>query len=121
MGKPIGQLIFKLWGQQLGLLLLASGLLTGFSATVALSVLLGGLIYWVPNAYFTLYAFRFRGAQAAAAVLRSMYRGEVGKFMLTVVGFALVFTLVKPIEPLSLFVSYSAMTISQWILVSRWP
>lgn len=121
MGKPIGQLIIKLWGQQLGFLLLASGLLTGYNSLIALCVLLGGLIYWIPNAYFTLYAFRFRGAQAAAAVLRSMYRGETGKFMLTVVGFALVFTLVKPIEPISLFVSYSVMTISQWVLVSRWP
>lgn len=121
MGKQIGQLILKLWGQQLGILLLIVSIVWWFNPWVAYSMLLGGLIYWIPNAYFTLYTFRFRGAQAAAIVLRSMYRGEVGKFMLTVVGFALVFTWVKPIEPIALFVTYIVMIFSQWILVSRWP
>jgi len=76
------QKIAKLWLSQLVLLVLSTLVLWWFSPTSALSVLLGGLVYWVPNAYFTLYAFRFRGAQAAILILRSMYRGEFGKLLL---------------------------------------
>ena len=117
----MNQLIVKLWVQQLGLLFLASAIVGSFNAIASYSALLGGLIYWLPNAYFTLYAFRFRGAQAATVVLRSIYRGETGKFVLTIIGFALVFLLVKPLSPIILFISYIAMIFSQWMLVSRWP
>lgn len=120
MGNSIGRPIAILWGWQLGLLLLASALLWWLNPVLAYSVLIGGLIYWVPNAYFTLYAFRFRGAQAAANVLRSMYRGEFGKFLLTGVGFALAFVLVKPLDSIGLFAAFIGMTLSQWLLVSRW-
>lgn len=120
MGKPISRLIITLWGKQLALLGLLVIPLWLFNTVLAYSALIGGLIYWIPNAYFTLYAFRFRGARAAATILRSMYRGEVGKFALTVVGFAIAFSLVKPLEPVSLFLAYIAMTISHCFLVSRW-
>ncbi|MGH1486638.1 MAG: ATP synthase subunit I [Cellvibrionaceae bacterium] len=120
-GKTIGRLITVLWGRQLTFLLLVVGILWWFDPVLAYSALIGGLIFWLPNAYFTLYAFRFRGAQAAAAVLRSMYRGEIGKFVLTIVGFSIVFSVVKPLEPISLFLTYIVMTVTHWILVSRWP
>lgn len=115
-----GRKIATLWCMQLGLLAVVVLALWWFNRTMAVSVLLGGLIHWAPNAYFTLYAFRFRGAQAAVLILRSMYRGEFGKLLLTGIGFALAFVLVKPIDPLSLFVAFIGMTIYQWCLVSRW-
>ncbi len=120
MDKDIGQLIVRLWGKQLGLLLLFVVCLWWFNSVTALSVLIGGLIYWIPNAYFTLYAFRFRGTEAAFIVLRSMYRGEFGKFLLTGVGFAIAFVLIKPIDPVGLFLAFIGMTVTQWIFVSRW-
>ncbi len=109
-----------LWLQQLGLLLLSVLVLWRFTPITAKSVLIGGLIYWVPNAYFTLYAFRFRGAKAATHILRSMYRGEFGKLLLTGVGFALAFALVKPIDLIALFAIFIGMTIYQLYVVSRW-
>lgn len=114
------QKIVKLWLSQLILLALSTLVLWWLNPTSALSVLLGGLVYWVPNAYFTLYAFRFRGAQAAILILRSMYRGEFGKLLLTGIGFALVFVLVKPIDPIGLFAAFVGMTLSQLFFVSRW-
>jgi len=114
------QKIVKLWLSQLTLLVLSTLLLWLLKPTSALSVLLGGLIYWVPNAYFTLYAFRFRGAQAAILILRSIYRGEFGKILLTAIGFALVFVLVRPIDPVGVFASFIGMTLAQLLLVSRW-
>jgi len=114
------QKIVTLWCTQLSLLILSVLVLFWFNYTTALSVLFGGLIHWIPNAYFTLYAFRFRGAQAALLILGSMYRGEFGKILLTSIGFALAFVLLKPIDPLGLFAAFIVMTVSQWFLVSRW-
>ena len=119
-GKSISRLIAELWGLELASLLVAVTLLWWFDPVSAYSILLGGLIFWGPNAYFALYAFRFRGARAAAQILRSMYRGEVGKLVLTLLGFALVFTLVKPLDVLALFLTYIAMLVGHSYLISRW-
>ena len=119
-GKSRGRLITILWGQQLTFLFLVVAILWWLDSVLAYSALMGGLIFWLPNAYFTLYAFRYREVQAAATVLRSMCRGEAGKFVLTIVSFALAFSLVKPLDPSSLFLAYMAMTVVHWILVSRW-
>jgi len=67
------------------------------------SGLLGGLIALLPNIYFAHKAFRFSGARAAQAIVRSFYAGEAGKLIFTSALFALVFTGVKPLQPLCLF------------------
>jgi ATP synthase protein I len=82
---------------------------------IAYSVLIGGLIYIIPNMYFAFYAFRYRGAQAAQYVLMSFYRGEIGKFLLSSVGFAITFTLVQPLNLISVFSAYIALTIFQCV------
>jgi ATP synthase protein I len=120
MGKTIGKKILALWGRQLTGLILVTVSLWWINTTLAYSILVGGLIYWIPNAYFTLYAFRFKGARAASAVLHSMYRGEVGKFVLTALGFSLAFISIKPINFVGLFLAYMAMMFTHWYFVSRW-
>ncbi len=67
------------------------------------SGLCGGLIAWVPNLYFAHKAFRFGGARAAQAIVRSFYAGEAGKLILTAALFALTFAGVKPLEALAVF------------------
>ena len=120
MNRPVGQLIALLWGQQLGLLCLVTGCLWWLDAIMAYSVFLGGMIFWIPNAYFALLAFRYRGAPAVRLMLSSFYRGLYGKFLLTGVGFALAFVLVEPLSYAALFAAFGGMTLSQWWLVSRW-
>ncbi len=75
----------------------------------AYSVLCGGLIAVLPQAFFALRAFRFRGAQSARAMARSGYAGEVGKFLLAAAGFALVFAGIRPIDGLAVFTGYLVM------------
>lgn len=90
--------------------------------TFALSSLLGGLCCSLPNAYFVWRAFRYRGARSAKLIVSSFYRGEAGKLVLTTAGFILVFTLVKPLEPLALFGSFIAVQAVNWfapLLVTR--
>src|SRR5210317_2305000 len=64
----------------------------------AYSVLCGGMIAILPQAYFAALAFRWRGARSARAIARSSYMGETGKYLLSVAGFALVFAAVRPID-----------------------
>ena len=105
----------KLWLHQITFIIFISVGVSWYRSKVDYSVLVGGMIYLIPNIYFALYAFRFRGAHAARLVLLSFYRGEMGKFLLSGVGFAVAFTLVKPLDVLLLFSAYIALTVIQWI------
>ena len=96
-------------------------LLLAFDKVYAYSALSGGLIAIVPQAYFAALAFRWRGAQSAKAIARSSYAGEVGKFVLSVAGFAVVFATLRPVDGLAVFAGYLAMLAIQitgsWLLL----
>ncbi|MBK8306034.1 MAG: ATP synthase subunit I [Gammaproteobacteria bacterium] len=55
------------------------------------SLLIGGLIFLIPQSWFAWRVFRFSGAGAAREVVQGFYRGEAGKFLLTTAGFASAF------------------------------
>ena len=86
------------------------------SQTILISIALGTGIFVLPNAYFSFYAFRYAGARAAQQVANSFYRGEAGKFILTVVLFAVTFAVVKPIEVVALFAAYIFFMALTWML-----
>ena len=67
------------------------------------SLLLGGLISALPNAYFAHKAFRYRGARSAQKIVRELYTGEAIKLLLTGAGFALSFAIVEPLNTAALF------------------
>ena len=98
-------------------------LLLAYDKVCAYSVASGGLIAIIPQAYFAALAFRWRGARSARAIARSSYAGEVGKFLLSVAGFAVVFATVRPIDGLAVFVGYLAMLAIQitgsWLLLKQ--
>lgn len=103
------------------LLILAPAALLGLliSTTVSYSLLLGGLLQIIPSAYFAFYAFRVMGSARANLALQHIYRGEMGKFTLTLVGFALVFVLVKPLHSAALFGAFAVMTLISWVANAR--
>lgn len=108
---------------QLAALVPACLVVMAFDKVSAYSMLSGGLIAILPQAYFAARAFRWRGARSAQAIARSSYAGEVGKFLLSVAGFALVFAAVRPIDGLAVFGGYLAMLVIQiigsWLLLIR--
>ncbi|MET1079566.1 MAG: F0F1 ATP synthase subunit I [Pseudomonas sp.] len=96
-------------------LLIASVVLWQLLGTVSgYSGLCGGLIAWLPNLYFAYKAFRFSGARAAQAIVRSFYAGEAGKLILTAVLFALTFAGVKPLEALAVFGVFVLTQLVNW-------
>jgi len=89
--------------------------------TAAECFFLGGLVAVLPQAYFIWRVFRHGGAQAASIIARASYSGEIGKFFLAVVGFALVFAVYKPLAAWAVFAGYGVMLIIQvagsWLLL----
>ena len=77
--------------------------------TMALSVLLGGLISALPNSYFALHAFKYSGAHNADKIVRGFIRGELGKIVMTVVFFALSFALISSLNELALILGFIAI------------
>jgi len=74
---------------------------------LAYSVLLGGLISAVPNSYFVFHAYRYQGARNSQNVVKGFIRGELGKIIMTVVLFALSFTLITSLNELALILGFT--------------
>lgn len=95
---------------------LALGVLAAcLDVRLAESAVVGGLLFVIPNAYFTLYAFRYRGAGWSQLIPLSFNKGLMGKLMLTAAGFAVVFHFNTP-NILALFGSYCLLlVIHVWV------
>jgi len=104
---------------QLAALLPVCGVLMLLDAVAACSVLVGGLIQIAPQAWFASQAFKYTGARQTDLVLRSMYRGETGKVILTATLFAVAFTLYKQWDYFALFAAFILMMPLQWLLTKR--
>ncbi|NVK40824.1 MAG: ATP synthase subunit I [Oceanospirillaceae bacterium] len=111
----------------LGILLLQSAialvlcaLLLLFAGRVeAWSALLGSLIYLVPNLYFASRTLSRQHGLSGPKVLAAMYIGQIWKMALAILGFSLVFVLVKPLSPFSLFGAFILQQILGWIAYAR--
>lgn len=68
------------------------------STGAALATGLGAGIAIAGSLYFALQAFRHAGAIRAPQIVQSFYKGEAGKFVITVLLFAAVFAWVKPLQ-----------------------
>lgn len=107
--------VFPVLIAQLSVLLLAALVLWQWRGNVSgYSGLMGGLIVWIPNVYFAYKAFRYTGARAAQAIVRSFYAGEAGKLILTAALFTLAFAGVKPLAPLALFGCFLLTQMVSW-------
>jgi ATP synthase protein I len=97
--------------------------MASWNTLTAMSFGLGGLVAVIPNAWFALGVFRWRGGSFASRATRAGFSAEIGKFLLSVAGFALVFALVRPIEGWAVFAGYGAMLVIQvigaWWLLRR--
>lgn len=72
----------------------------------AYSVFLGGMVSTLPNAYFALKAFRYRGARQMGLIVKSFYAGESGKLIITAVMFALIFSGIRPLNELAVIIGF---------------
>ena len=83
------------------------------------AVLVGAAIAVLPSALMAWAVFRFRKTVAPRDYTRAIYRGELGKFLLTIVLFALVFAEGGAIRVAVLFGVFLAAIVVQWLLSAR--
>ena len=113
--------VYRITAVQLAVLLALWAGLSAWNSTVAMSFGLGGLVAVVPHAWFARRVFRWRGAGQARRAAQAGYAAEIGKFLLSVAGFAAIFATVRPIEGGAVFAGYCIMLVIQvsgawWLL-----
>jgi len=95
------------------LLALFGAVMAGFGWLAARSALLGGLIAFVPNAYFALRICRSR-EETPRRFVRRFYVGEAVKLVLTAALFFLVLQL-PDVQALPMFLGFIAVLGGFWI------
>lgn len=107
------------WGV---LWVLGLGFLVGYGlgkpALIAKSVALGACLSYVSQAMFTFIAYRLTGAKARRLIVLHLYLGQMVKWVLTLLGFAIIFMVVKPISAPAVLSGYLFMLV--WHMVMMW-
>lgn len=89
-GALVASPVWFCLSRQLIVLLVLLGVIGSMRIEWLMPAALGAALYMVPQLYFTHYTFRYRDLSNAALMVYSSKWGELGKFLLTVSGFALV-------------------------------
>ena len=98
-------------------LAIAAGLVLDVNAAV--SVVVGGSIGVVANLGYVLRAMRMSGGNDPVKVYQAQAAGEGFKFLLTLVGFALVFLGYKDVAVLPLFLGYASTFVIYWVALLK--
>ncbi len=107
--------LYTIAGQIVTTLLISSLLVVVNGRIAAHSALLGGLIFILPSLYQARQVLKKDRPGTVSSTLRDLYKSEIWKMALSAVLFALAFTLVKPVEPFSLFGVFIAMQLVGWM------
>ena len=86
-----------------------------FDLTVAKNAASGALIGWLGSVYFAWQAFRQSGATASRSILGGFYRGMIGKFVIVVVGFSMVFAMVRPLSAGAVLIGFALVQLMAWV------
>ncbi len=81
----------------------------------AKSAALGAFLCWLGSAYFAWQAFKQGGASASQRVLGAMYKGMIGKFVIIVTGFIIIFRALKPVMMEALLAGFVMVQLMAWI------
>ncbi|WP_261816337.1 F0F1 ATP synthase subunit I [Vibrio gallicus] len=92
LAKPGRELAGRLLMMELSVVIfMAVGMSITFNPSWGVSALIGGGIFVIANAVFSMFAFMYVGARAIKLVTFSFYFGEVLKILLTVVLFSIAY------------------------------
>lgn len=84
---------------------------------VAKSTAVGALLSFAAQAVFAGFIFWHTGYRARRHIVSQLYRGQMVKWLLTVLGFALIFITIRPLSAPALFIGFMVMQISHsWML-----
>jgi ATP synthase protein I len=85
---------------------------------VAKSSAIGALLSFATQAVFAGFIFWHTGYRARRHIVSQLYRGQMVKWLLTVLGFALIFIMIQPLSAPALFVGFIVMQLSHSLMLS---
>jgi len=97
---------------QLAVSVVISALLLLYDWPAAYSALIGGSIATLANAWFAAKVFSNRRINEPVLLLRAFYTGELYKILLTGALFVMAFVLVRPINAVTLLLTYFVVHIA---------
>lgn len=105
---------------QLAVLLPSLAIVAGLSdSTSVLSFAAGAAVCILPQAWFAVLVFGFRQRRSLHRTSRGAYAAHAGKFLLSAVGFALVFALQRPVSAPAVFAGFGVMWTLQTVGSAR--
>lgn len=108
--------VFRFLLLQIFLTIFASlGIFYIFGGLYGYSFLLGALASILPNMYMAWRVFGHKGVLSAKEVVKSFYRGEAGKLVITALLLSLVFIFVQPLAAGSFFIGFGLAILSHWL------
>lgn len=107
-------MIGKILLAQLIVIIFTSAVLLVFGAEIAIAAMVGGLVCLVPNTYFACMLTVKRTADPNKLVSR-LYTAEIGKIIITVAMFAVVFITQEWVHPGVLMGGYALAQLTHWL------
>ncbi len=104
-----------LWQLILAMILAFSFLWVDLVATY--SAILGVLIFLIPNLFFVRSAFADSTAGDVHQIVRSFYKGEITKLLLTALLFGAVFIGIHPLNIFALFIAFVIALLANAVLL----
>jgi ATP synthase protein I len=83
-----------------------------YGVLAAKSAALGALIGWLGSGYAAWKSFRFGGS--GQLMLAGFYQGVIGKFVIVIAGFFIVFRTVNPLSAGALFTGFAVVQAMAW-------
>jgi ATP synthase protein I len=112
--SKIRSLAFSYIYIQIIVILCVTGFLSLFGkGIIAYSFLWGGCICILPTAYFARKLFAKTGAKATREIITAFYVGEIVKFIITIILFAITFKYFN-VNKLALFIGYLVAQFAFW-------
>lgn len=87
---------------------------------VSKNLLAGGVLAWASHYVFAKLSLRTFGAKFRRQMVNNFYLAQLLKWLMTMVGFALIFIFLKPLKPMWVFFGYFVLQIGQVVLLYQY-
>ena len=88
---------------------------------VSKNLLAGSVLGWVSQIIFAKISLSKSGYQQRRQIVHRFYQAHMAKWVFTIVGFALIFLLLKPLNAIAVFAGYLILQMSYLIITYRNP
>ncbi len=85
---------------------------TNTEFVIARSFSLGAILSYISHVVFAWFLFRHTSVKAKRHIVRQFYLGEAVKWVISLIGFLLIFITIKPLSAFALLIGFIVMQIS---------